>query len=119
MYYLNYLNMISRFARTKINASYTSTLNKFNKRFFTSASTNGIIQSLNNEIKKVDDNYSPPDDKDKSTFLNTNKWVLFEEENSRRMALKKSKDEFDITIRYNSMVPEVIDGINILLKLKL
>ncbi len=67
---------------------------------------NGLITQIENEIKEAETRYEPVSQSDKEAFLSSNRWVLFEQENSLNMELRRSTGEFDISVRFSSKAPE-------------
>ena len=86
-------------------------MKSFNFSKFTFCNRNSIgsfnlVDTLNSEIKNSENSYVAPDQNEKESFLNKNRWVLFEQENSIKLGLKKSQGEFDVSIIFSSKAPE-------------
>jgi hypothetical protein len=85
---------------------------------------NNLVDCLDKEIKSAESSYTPPEENEMESFLNTNRWVLFQQVDSIHLGLKKSKDEFDVSVRFSSKPPELATeqkgpaGIKILFILK-
>ena len=72
-----------------------------------------LVDLIESEIKSVETNYESID-AEKNEFLSKNRWVLFEKtkpsEENLYLELKKSTSEYDISVKFASKPPEVVDS---------
>jgi hypothetical protein len=75
--------------------------------------TRKLVEVIESEMKTEENTYESIDS-EKKEFLNKNRWVLFEKtkpsEKNLFMELKKSTGEFDISIKFASKPPEVMEN---------
>jgi hypothetical protein len=75
--------------------------------------TRKLVEVIESEMKTEENTYESIDN-EKKEFLNKNRWVLFEKtkpsEKNLFMELKKSTGEFDISIKFASKPPEVMEN---------
>ncbi len=67
-----------------------------------------LVEVAEKELEEARKSYEPIHKTEKEEFLSKNRWVLFdyEKENYNYIELKKSQDEYDITVRFNAKPPE-------------
>lgn len=67
-----------------------------------------LVDVAQKELEDLKRSYEPINKSDKEEFLSKNRWVLFEneKENFNYLELKKSQDEYEITIRFTAKPPE-------------
>ena len=67
-----------------------------------------LVEVAEKELIELNKTYEPVQNSEKEEFLAKNRWVLFdyEKENLNYMELKKSQDEYDITVRFAAKHPE-------------
>jgi len=97
------LNKLIRRFHSRQNINF-NTLSKFRFCY----KTNNIIDNLDIQITNIEKVYSSPNPTDVKNFLDENRWVLFQNENSSKLILKKSKDEFDLTVTFSAKSPVVL-----------
>lgn len=75
--------------------------------------TKKLVELIDSEIQSQENSYDSIDS-EKKEFLDKNRWVLFEKTKSNEknlyIELKKSTGEFDISVKFASKPPEVIDS---------
>jgi hypothetical protein len=67
-----------------------------------------VVDTAQKELDELKRSYEPVQKSEKEEFLSKNRWVLFEyeKENLSYLELKKSQDEFDVTVRFTAKAPE-------------
>lgn len=70
-----------------------------------------LIETASKELEELTKSYEPVQKSEKEEFLSKNRWVVFEyeKENLNYVELKKSQDEFDITVRFAAKTPEAFN----------
>jgi hypothetical protein len=111
---------ISLFKSSKFNFSNSSknkeahaTQEESNKTDFQEINTKNLVDLIESEIKSEETSYESID-AEKNEFLSKNRWVLFEKtkpsEKNLFLELKKSTSEYDISVKFASKPPEVVDS---------
>ncbi len=63
--------------------------------------------AIKSGCQNLQSNYEPVSQADKEGFLTENRWVLFDKESTKRMELRKSTGEFDISVIFSNIPPEM------------
>jgi hypothetical protein len=85
-----------------------STLWKVPKNNFCEKLKLKLNNTLKNEITDEEKHYTPLNKEDQDNYLTKTRFVFFEKEDKINMELRKSVDEFDVTVKFSSQVPNGI-----------
>jgi hypothetical protein len=97
-------NLVKTFKNVKlINSNFSTRLSEDTNKFDLSSLKN----TIKSELGEIEKNYEPVSDADKNTFLTTGRWVLIDKPNTKKIELRKSTGEFDVTVKFSSRAPEV------------
>ena len=103
------LNLTQKNCKIKLNSNLFKICPIF-KQFSTEDTSvrKNLVDVAEKELIELKKTYEPVQISEKEEFLSKNRWVLFdyEKENYNYMELKKSQDEYDITVRFSAKHPE-------------